>query len=222
MIMDHRSLLPHALRSMPGRLADAIFFPVRALFMGPTGYFGLSSLRDERMRAVARHCRGRVLDIGCGPGNVFIEEFIGRDNGIGVDVYPYEGVPQLIDDPTRLPFSDGSFDTVTLIAVGGHIPQSQRVAEFAEIARVLTPGGRVVMTEGEPITQWMVHAWWHFFLKLQGKVDVDHERGMKEDEQLCMPRDELISYLNTPPLKLVGWHRFMWRLNNVYVAERER
>lgn len=211
---------PDIRRSKAGRFFDIVFFPIRALFMGPRGYLGLSSLRDERMRAVAGFCHGKVLDIGCGPENLFISKFIGTENGVGIDVYPYEGVPCVVDDPTRLPFDSGAFDTVTLIAVGGHIPKEKRVAEFQEIARILKPGGYLVMTEGEPVTQWLVHVWWHFWLGLQGKVDIDHERGMEEEEEYCMPRAELLSYLNTAPLHLIKRRGFMWGLNNVYVAER--
>ena len=217
--MTAASSYPLRRRSPLGMLTDTIFFPVRALFMGPAGYLGLSSLREERMRVVAEHCRGRVLDIGCGPHNLFVQRFIGAENGIGIDVFAYEGVSQVVEDATRLPWADCSFDTVTLIAVGGHIPRSQRPAEFREIARVLKPRGRLVLTEGEPLTQWLAHVWWHFYLSLQGKTDIDHERGMKDDEQYCMPRAELMHYLNAPPFRVVQHRRFMWRLNNVYVAE---
>lgn len=188
--------------------------------MGPRAYLGFTSMRDERMWQVAQFCQGRVLDVGCGPGNLFITNFIGAERGIGIDVFAYDGVDNLVADPTHLPFADGSFDTVTLVAVGGHIPQHLRVVEFAEFARVLKPGGRLVMTEGEPLTQWLTHAWQHFFFGLQGKVDMDHERGMEEDEQFCMPRAELLQYLNTPPLRHVLTRRFQWGLNNVYVAEK--
>lgn len=205
---------------MSKRVLNSALFPVRALFMGPQGYFGLESLRDERMRVVSKYCRGRVLDIGCGPGNLFIEKYIGKDRGIGIDVFAYEGVSIVIDDPTKLPFSDESFDTVTLIAVGGHIPRSKRHSEFAEFARVLRPHGLLIATEGEPITQWIVHTWYHFYLGLQGKVDVDHERGMANDEEYCMPHDELLGYLSAPPFRFIMRRRFMWGLNNVFVAER--
>jgi SAM-dependent methyltransferase len=202
------------------RLVNKLFFPARALFMGPQGYLGLDSLKDERMSIVAEYSRGRVLDVGCGPGNRFIKEFIGVDHGIGIDFFAYEGVDNVIDDPTQLPFPDATFDTVTLIAVGGHIPRSKRNEEFCEFARLLRPGGRLIMTEGEPITQQLVHAWWHFYLGLQGKVDIDHQRQMADDEELCMPRAELMGYISTPPFKFVLRRRFMWGLNNVYVAER--
>jgi SAM-dependent methyltransferase len=188
--------------------------------MGPRAYCGLTSLRDERMWHVARECRGNVLDIGCGPGNLFIEKFIGTDRGIGVDVFAYEGVRNIVADPTRLPFADGSFETVTLIAVGGHIPSHLRVSEFAEIARVLRPGGRLVMTEGEPITQLLTHKWQELYFGVQGKLDMDRERGMEHDEEYCMPRAELLGYLNTPPLRHAYTRSFQWGLNHVYVAEK--
>lgn len=199
---------------------DTTLFPLRAVFMGPKGYLGLSSLRQERMRMVARYCRGQVLDVGCGPHNSFIRDYIGEENGVGVDVYPYEGVDFIVEDPTRLPFDDGAFDTVTLIAVGGHIPRNKRIDEFREFGRVLRPGGRIVMTEGEPITQTICHVWWHFYLGLFGQKDIDHERGMEEEEQYCMPRQEIFKYGSTPPLNVVLHRRFMWRLNNIYIFEK--
>ncbi len=209
-----------ALRSPIGQLYDSIGFPVRALFMGPKGLLGFTSLRDERMLRTAQFCKGRVLDIGCGPGNLFIKTFIGHDRGIGVDVFPYEGVDNIIKDAAHLPFPDASFDTVTLIAVGGHIPKRSRAQEFREFARVLRRRGNLVMTEGEPITQYLHHKWQHLYLGLQGKVDIDHERGMDEEEEYCMPKRELLSYLDTPPLKHITTHAFQWHLNFVYVAEK--
>lgn len=199
---------------------DSLTLPVRALLMGPKGYFGLTSMRDERMWQVAQFCRGSVLDVGCGPGNLFIRRFIGADNGTGIDFFQYEGVEHVVEDPTHLPFPDASFDTLTLVAVGGHIPKHLRAQEFREFARVLKPGGRLVMTEGEPITQQLGHKWQHFYLGLQGKVDMDHERGMEEGEELCMPRTELLGYLNARPLRHALTRRFQWGLNNVYVAEK--
>lgn len=205
-------------RSALGSFFDSVFLPIRGVFFGTEPRLGLSPIRDERMRAVAKYCSGKVLDIGCGPGNYFIETFIGNENGVGVDVFGYDGVDNIVEDMAVLPFEDGFFDTVTLVAVGGHIPKDKRVAEFAEFARVLKPGGRIVMTEGERITQTLRHKWQHFYLALQGKEDVDSERGMDEEEEYCMPREEIRRYLNTPPLKMIQHERFMWGLNNVYVA----
>lgn len=123
------------------KIVNSLLFPIRALFMLDESKCGLTSLREERMRTVAKYCKGKVLDIGCGPGNLFINKFIGSKDGIGIDIYPYKGVGVIVDDMTKLPFDDCSFDTITLIAVGGHIPKSKRDAEFQEFARILKEGG---------------------------------------------------------------------------------
>ena len=205
-------------RSTFGQWIDTLFLPLRILLLNKAAWLGLSTIREERMRQVAAFSRGQTLDIGCGPGNLFITHFIGPDHGVGVDVFNYDGVTNIVEDMARLPFDDASFDTVTLIAVGGHIPKDKRVAEFAEFARILKPGGRLIMTEGERITQTLFHKWTHIITLGH---DMDSERGMEEEEEYAMPRKEIDRYLSTPPLTFVHHKRFMWGLNNVYVAEKQ-
>jgi len=200
---------------------NSICFPIRALFMPENGKFGLYSLRDERMSTVASFCSGRILDVGAGPGNLFIKKYIGQNNGVGIDVYPYDKTLTIIEDMSQIPFEDSSFDTITLIAVGGHIPKSKRSDEFKEFSRLLKSGGMIVATEGEPVTQYLAHKWFPLYARLCGKKDMDTERGMAKDEETCMSRKELTSYLDTPPLKFIKRKSFMWGLNNVYIARKQ-
>jgi len=201
-------------------ITDNLFFPLRALFIPEENLLGLTSLREERFELVAEYSRGKVLDIGCGKDNLFIKNWVADSSSAGIDVYSYDGVEQVHQDMTHLPYDTGSFDTVTLIAVGGHIPQNIRVAEFAEIARVLKPSGVLLLTEGEAITQTLGHLWRHFSYALIGKKDMDSERGMEEDEQYCMPFEEIMIYLNTSPMKFEKQIKFMWGLNNLYIAKK--
>jgi SAM-dependent methyltransferase len=201
------------------QFVNAMVFPYRCLFkfQGFGGF--LLSMEEERMMRVAKYCRGRALDIGCGPHNRFIRNVY--PEGIGVDFFPYEGVEMVLRDPTRLPFEDASFDTITLVAVGGHIPKHLRQREFKEFARILKPCGRLVMTEGEPVTQYLHHQWVYLYDKIFGtKVDVDTERGMEEDEEYCMPHQEIVALISGSGLKFLKRDRFQWGLNNVFVAEK--
>jgi SAM-dependent methyltransferase len=206
-------------RSNSQKIFDNIFFPIRALFIPEETFLGLTSLRDERMELVSKYAFGKVLDIGCGPKNIFVNNFLKSDS-VGIDVYEYEGVNIVHKDMTNLPFDSESFDCVTLIAVGGHIPKDIRVKEFEEITRVLKTGGRLIMTEGEPITQTIGHIYRHFSFALIGKKDMDTERGMEEEEEYCMPHKEIIKYLNKPPLKFSFKKKFMWGLNNIFIATK--
>lgn len=171
------------------------------------------------MRKVASFCPSLpVLDVGCGEDNLFINNFIGEAYGVGIDCFRYSGIGIYVGDMEKLPFKNNTFGTVTLIAVGGHIPKSKRSAEFFEFSRVLKPQGKLIMTEGEPATQYINHKWAEFFFALRGKKDMDSKRVMDEEEEYCMPKKEILRYLNTPPLKLVEIKKFQWGLNNIFIA----
>ena len=122
----------------------------------------------DRLRAVLRPQLGeRVLEIGPGTGyytldlarwigpegvveifdlqQEFLDHTMRRATEHGVaNVAPTQG------DATALPYADGSMDGVVLTAVLGEIPDQD--AALAEIARVLKPGGRLVVGElvGDP------------------------------------------------------------------------
>ena len=100
---------------------------------------------------------GIALDVGSGPGNVTasLARAAGPDGlALGVDISEpmlaravrAEGGPQvgfLRADAQRLPFRDATFDAVVSFAMLQLIPEPS--AALAEMARVLRPGGRVVV-----------------------------------------------------------------------------
>jgi ubiquinone/menaquinone biosynthesis C-methylase UbiE len=122
----------------------------------------------DRLRAVLRpRLAERVLEIGPGTGyySLDLAAWIG---GAGqLDIFDIQqemldhtmgraderGLSNLVPaqgDARELPYEADSFDAVVLTTVLGEIPD--RDAAFREIARVLRPGGRVVVGElfGDP------------------------------------------------------------------------
>ncbi len=89
-------------------------------------------------RGPNRH--GRVVEIGGGAGH--FKEFY--PDVVVTDLVPNEFI-DLAVDALRLPFADQSVDNLVLQDVIHHLPLPLRF--FAEAQRVLTPGGRLVMTE---------------------------------------------------------------------------
>jgi SAM-dependent methyltransferase len=95
---------------------------------------------------------GRWADLGCGRGE-FIEQSSPREtSGIGVDyaqtsarAFRAGGRPAVVADLNRgLPFATGSLDGASLIEVIEHIVAAE--ALVAELARVIRPGGWLVVT----------------------------------------------------------------------------
>jgi GT2 family glycosyltransferase len=95
---------------------------------------------------LVRQLTGRVLDVGCGIGDFLAY----RPNTIGVDVNAYavdwcqsRGLDARLMEAGHLPFDDASFDGVALDNVLEHLSEPVRL--LAEIRRVLTPGGHVLV-----------------------------------------------------------------------------
>ena len=123
-----------------------------------TDRWGLSSLASERYDFVSREVIGYCLDVGCGKNNRFVVEYL-RGNGIGIDIYPYEGLTEehLVDDLSTFSFEDETFNSITFIANLSHIPKSQRDQEFSEAYRVLKPNGNIIATMGNPLAEILTH-----------------------------------------------------------------
>lgn len=212
------------IRSLRRKLADFITFPIRACLLFGGDRWGLTSRASERYDYVAREVRGHCLDVGCGRHNRFINEFLGG-NGVGIDVYSYEGLDerQVLDDITRFPFPDGTFDTVTFIACINHVPASLRDIELAEAYRVLKRPGNVIVTMGNPLGEILSHLLVHWHDKLFAtRYDLDMERGMGAEEALYLTDAEICERLKRAGFEQIRKKYFwtQWVLNHLFIGNK--
>jgi SAM-dependent methyltransferase len=94
--------------------------------------------------------QGLILDIG-GGGEGVIGQLKGRQV-VAVDLIkreledaPGEPLLKIVMDARDLKFLDGSFDTVTVFFTFMYISPADHAKVFQEIARVLRPGGRLLI-----------------------------------------------------------------------------
>ncbi len=102
--------------------------------------------------ALAGLSRPRILDAGCGTGrNLAMLDALGVSYGIdltalGLSFAARNGRRRVARATvTRLPFGDGVFDLVTSFDVLYALDDQDECRAFAEMARVLKPGGAVVI-----------------------------------------------------------------------------
>jgi SAM-dependent methyltransferase len=89
--------------------------------------------------------RGRVLDLGC--GDQPYAPLVRRQGAmyVGIDIATTQRpAPDVCADSLSLPFKSSSFDAILSTQVIEHVRDPFRL--FAEIRRVLRPGGHLVMT----------------------------------------------------------------------------
>jgi SAM-dependent methyltransferase len=169
----------------------------------------LTPLDHERTEACLPYCTGLLLDVGCGPNELV--RCHGR--GVGVDVYHWPEI-DILCDTRRLPFPDASFDTATLLAVLNHIPPQDRKTVLKEVHRVLRPAGRLLITMLDPVIGRITH-------RLRFRQDPDQqERGMLEEEDYGLWDSEVRSLLKESGFQVERRRRFVFGLNNLYVATR--
>lgn len=158
--------------------AAAIFPLVLGCSMLVYGLVGKRRMRDHMLSLIDWQGDERVLDVGTGRGLLLIGA-AGRlrtGRATGIDIWRTEdlsgnaldrarenvrisGVEDRVDllteDARRLRFPDASFDVVlSLFCIHNIEGEDEQKAALLEIARVLKPGGRVLIGEWLPIRRY--------------------------------------------------------------------
>ncbi len=107
--------------------------------------------RKKTVRALALDPGARVLDLACGTGDLCTELIrsghlpIGVDLSFGMLVAARTNAPLIHADVLRLPVPDTSVDGITCGFALRNLEELPRF--FAELARVVRPGGRIALLE---------------------------------------------------------------------------
>jgi SAM-dependent methyltransferase len=102
--------------------------------------------------------QARVLDAGCGAGVPVMSHLVERKiETIGLDFSAAQlalardrvpGARAVQGDLAVLPFPDASFDAVVSYYAVIHVPRTEHASVFAEVHRVLRPGGLTLLCLG--------------------------------------------------------------------------
>lgn len=101
----------------------------------------------------------RLLDAGCGPG-LTLAELADRAEPVGLDLsgeqlaIAAETAPTAAlvrGDLASLPFGPDTFDAIVSLGALMHLPAAGQETAIGEFARVLGPGGRLLVSDGEGV-----------------------------------------------------------------------
>jgi SAM-dependent methyltransferase len=114
-------------------------------------YAGMRAISLALLGRAPGALRGRFLDAGCGTGNNLVR-LGGMGSAFGIDLSPdalafcrSRGVAVARGSVLSLPFGDGLFDCVTSFDVLYHRWVADDRAAVTEMARVLRPGGHLLV-----------------------------------------------------------------------------
>lgn len=166
--------------------------------MGVTRGYGLlepllAQLRARQANKLIKSSlrQGRILDIGCGSDPYFLAHTSFKEK-FAVDQFPIADTNQdiawftldLNEDP-NLPFEDGFFSVVTMLAVVEHLNPKMMVDLFKECRRVLSPDGMVVLTTPS--------AWSDRLLRIMARL-------------MLVSKEEIDDHVYAYTLPLIGWY----------------
>ena len=160
-------------------LATTLVCGFMGAWMAWDSKFGKVRERERLLDLLTWTGRERVLDVGCGRGLLLIgaaKRLGGGGTAAGIDLWQkedlsgnrpeatlenarLEGVAERIEvhtaDMRKMPFPDGSFDTVlSMNAIHNIYSAPGRDEAIAEICRVLKPGGAVLIVDIRHIRQY--------------------------------------------------------------------
>jgi len=205
------------------RFTDALQFVWGEGFLSPGGEDEVEQLlRGHDIRGLA------VLDIGSGLGGVdlLLAERHGAGHVTGIDIDPWlvSQAQTLIEErglshrvefravaPGPLPFDDRSFDAVFSKDAMIHIPD--KPALYAEVLRVLRPGGRFIASdwlfgdgaaEARSIRDWLEDNPLGFIFTTPEEAKAELDRAGFEDSYVIDRRDFLARVFEQEIVRLEG------------------
>jgi SAM-dependent methyltransferase len=135
--------------------------------------------------------KGRILDIGCGSYPYFLSHVYFQQK-FAIDQLAPATVPNNIQWTTldlnrepSLPFEDGFFSVITMLAVVEHLNPASLVKLFSEAYRTLEPGGVLIITTPS--------AWSDGLLRLMAKLRL-------------VSAEEINEHCFAYTLPLLGWY----------------
>ena len=120
---------------------------------------------------------GRILDVGCGSYPYFLshtsfqEKFAIDQTNISKDFKGINWYSLDLNASPVLPFPDGYFTVVTMLAVIEHLDPTKLVTLFSEAYRVLQPGGLVIITTPAAWSDRLLH--WMAGLNLVSTEEIE-------------------------------------------------
>jgi 2-polyprenyl-3-methyl-5-hydroxy-6-metoxy-1,4-benzoquinol methylase len=157
----------------------------------------------------------RVLDVGCADGVLFSHLESEISELVGID----PNLPQSIETTRcrfisgRFPDSladDGPFDAITMLAVLEHIPAVEQSRWAPACARLLKPGGFLIITAPSPVVDKILA-----IMKALRLID-----GMSLEEHYGFEPHRVPSLFANGSLELVKAGRFQLGCNNLFVFRR--
>lgn len=178
-------------------------------------------LADRLIPSSAR--QGRILDIGCGSFPFFLtsiefaekyalDKTIAEGNskldGLGITYLNFD-----IEAGAKLPFEDGYFDIVTMLAVFEHLEPSKLPDILRDVHRLLKQEGMFVMTTPAAWTQNILRVLAR--LNLVSSAEVEEHKGAYGHESIAQ-----ILMDASFPLEKTRLGYFEMFMNNWAVAEK--
>ena len=163
----------------------------------------VAEMYDVIVEEIEKHPNAKILDVGCGNGNLF--SLLSEKK---YELYGIDFSENMIDeakrnckreatftvaDAEKLPFDDNAFDIVVCNASFHHYIHPDAVLK--EMRRVLRPGGKLII--GDPYVPGFARPFLNILIKFSEKGDY-HFYGLDEMQELFLKNDFIpISSLRT-------------------------
>jgi SAM-dependent methyltransferase len=200
------------IRTKPNNFLESILLPV--MVCSPDRVLermGLPSLRSARYGRTARFIGARHLDLGCGNNPLQDYRPDARVIGLDVQVTRPKFDPSVVGVAEYLPFVDGSFDSLSMVACLNHF--GERDAVIREACRVVRPGGRIIVTMIGPLVGVVCHKWRFWY------QDTLY-REVHPGEVDGMGRKWVRALFSAHHMPCVYESAFLARMNRIFVFER--